>query len=270
MPVKRRTKAKFKSYLTPSQFRSHIRRRYGAAPDLYGSERSSISDFSMDSAGGSSTQSESTSNEAKKRKLNVAQMIPGLQPGRIFGFPNTIITTMRYCDAFTKTSTLGAIAFNTFRANSIFDPDDTGVGHQPMYRDQWSGIYNTYVVLGSKITIKYARQTSANWVVGVVGDDNGLFPTLLTEKMEQNNSVHDIVHADPVTLIMTYEPNESFGVDAKDDGASQTPVGSNPTEQFYFGVWGHVIDATVTAKIDFIVEIEYTVKFSELVTPITS
>lgn len=269
MPVKRRTKANFKSYLTPSQFRKRITRIYGGAPDLYGSERSSISNFSMDSTGETSTQTESTKGD-KKRRLNEAQMIPGLIPRKVYGFPDTIITTMRYCDAFTRTSTLGAIGFNTFRANSIFDPDETGLGHQPMYRDQWAGIYNSYVVIGSKITVRFARQSTANLCVGVCGDDNSLFPTLLSEKMEMNNSVYTILHADDVTLQMTYEPQQNFGVDAKSDGASQTAVGSNPAEQYYFGVWGHCIDATLTSKFDFTIEIEYTVKFSELITPIGS
>lgn len=269
MPVKRRTKANFKSYLTPSQFRRRIRRQIGAAPDLYASERSSISSFSMDNT--PDTQG-SINNEAKKRKLHEAQLIPGLKPGVVYGFPNSIITTMRYCEAFTKTSTLGAIAFNTFNANSIYDPNETGVGHQPMYRDQWAGIYDQYVVIGSKITVHFASQDTKNWVVGICGDDNSAFPPALTDKMEQNNSVYTMLggNGDTRTLTMTFEPQENLGIDAKADGASQTSVGSNPSELYCFGVWGHVIDATLTGKFDFTVEIEYTVKFSELQTPVPS
>lgn len=220
------------------------------------------------------TQSQTDSGQdAKKRKLHEAHIIPGLQEGRIYGFPNTIVTKLRYADSFTKQSTLGSIAYNTFNANSIFDPDQTGVGHQPMYRDQWAAIYDQYVVIGSKITVHFAVQGLFNFVVGITGDDDLNFPTALSDKMEQNNSVWTVtggMGSQPTTLTMTFEPNMCFGVDAKSDGASATAVGSNPTELWCFGVWAHTMDATNTAKIDFTVEIEYTVKFSELLTPSAS
>lgn len=269
MPVKRRSKVKPKwSGKELRTFRRYLRR--AVDPYSYSSDiRSSSSNFSMDGTG---QQGGAIDNEAKKRKLHEAQLIPGLKPGVIYGFPNSIITTMRYCEAFTKTSTLGAIAFNTFNANSIYDPNETGVGHQPMYRDQWAGIYDQYVVIGSKITVHFASQDTKNWVVGICGDDNSLFPVALTDKMEQNNSVYTMLGGigDTRTLTMTFEPQENFGVDAKSDGASQTAVGSNPSELYCFGVWGHVCDPSLTGKFDFTIEIEYTVKFSELTTPVPS
>lgn len=149
MPVKRRSKAKFKSYLTPSQFRSHIRRRYGGAPDLYSSERSSISNLSMDST--PDTQG-AINNEAKKRKLHEAQLIPGLSPGKQWGFPNSIITKLRYGSLIQLNSTtITPLARHLFRCNSCFDPDFTGVGHQPLYYDSYTAIYDQYVVIGAKI-----------------------------------------------------------------------------------------------------------------------
>jgi hypothetical protein len=204
-----------------------------------------------------------------KRKLHEAHLIPGLQEGRIYGFPNTIITKLRYCDSFTVTSTTGAIGFNTFNANSIFDPDATGIGHQPMFRDNYASIYDQYVVIGSKITVHFAAQTAQNWAVGICGDDDSAFSPTLSVKMESNNSVYTVLNgtgSGARTLTMTFEPNEDFGVDAKSDGSSQTTMGSNPSELWCFGVWGHLIDASLTGKLDFTVEIEYTVKCSELIT----
>lgn len=260
---KRKVKAWFKGEVLT--FRKLLRRKINP----YSESSGSISEFAMDTSDGSS----SINNEAKKRKLHEAQLIPGLRPGRVFGFPNSIITTMRYAEVLNLTSTLGAIGFNTFNANSIFDPNETGVGHQPMYRDQWAGIYDQYVVLGSKITVYFAPQAAtANFVVGICGDDNNAFPTALTDKMEQNNSVYTVVSpfcGKVPVLTMTFEPQECFGVDAKSDGSSQTSVGSNPSELWCFGVWCHTMNST-TAKVDITVEIEYTVKFSELQTPLSS
>ncbi len=53
---------------------------------------------------------------------------------------------MKYSDTFDTTLTAGTIQDYIFRANSLFDPDRTGTGHQPMQYDQYFPIYNRYHV----------------------------------------------------------------------------------------------------------------------------
>ena len=77
-----------------------------------------------------------------KRMKGEAQMIPGVDGVRTWGFPNSIITKLRYADTYEGTGTSGARYQNVYRANGIFDPDATGTGHQPLYRDNWVNIYN--------------------------------------------------------------------------------------------------------------------------------
>ena len=45
--------------------------------------------------------------------------------------------------------------------NSLFDPDQTGTGHQPYYFDQFAALYNRYTVLGSKLTAEFSLLPSA-------------------------------------------------------------------------------------------------------------
>lgn len=203
-----------------------------------------------------------------------ARLIPGLIPGKIYGFPNSIITKLRYYDCFNQTSTLGGVARNLWRANSIFDPDQTNAGHQPMYRDQWATIYNHYVVIGSKITVTFVP-TSATvpMVCGVAGDDDSSTSTTPQTLVEQNNSKHVVIGttgSEPKTVTMTFEPVDAFGVDTKDDGRSLTATGSNPFEEWYFCTYAFTLDGASTATVGMAVEIEYTVKFAELVTPTQS
>lgn len=42
---------------------------------------------------------------------------------------------------------------NNFRGNSLYDPDQTGVGDQPTGFDQWMNFYDHYDVQGSKIKL---------------------------------------------------------------------------------------------------------------------
>lgn len=212
--------------------------------------------------------------EAKRHKAHEAQMIPGLSR-MIFGFPNSIITKLKYCDYGTLSSVAGSIAYQVFRANSIFDPDFTGVGHQPMYRDTYASVYDQYTVIGSKITVNFNQTTtSGTCIVGIHGDDDQNNTAPLFNLIEQNNTSWTRIgnqgsSSDSTTLTAVFEPLTNFGVDTKDDGGSSTSVGSNPTEEWMFQVFGANLIAA-NSTIQYTVEIEYTVKFSELVTPVGS
>jgi hypothetical protein len=41
----------------------------------------------------------------------------------------------------------------TFRGNSLFDPDLTATGHQPMYYDQYIAVYEKYRVFSASMTL---------------------------------------------------------------------------------------------------------------------
>nr|WPR18725.1 MAG: capsid protein [Chemarfal virus 270] len=208
--------------------------------------------------------------EAKRHKGHEAHLIPGVDGHRIYGFPNSIITKLRYCTYLQLTCTAGARAMNVFAANGIFDPDITGVGHQPLWRDNYANIYDQYTVLGSKLTAVYAPETVAkNVLCGIVGDDDSTISTNVEYLMEANNSVSCLcgaVGAPPVALTQTFEPLKMFGTDTKDDGFSATSIAANPSELWCYGVWAAAADATSTIVVDVKIEIEYTVKFSELQT----
>ncbi len=45
----------------------------------------------------------------------------------------------------------GVAAYHSFRANDCFDPDETGVGHQPRGFDQIIPMYEHFTVIGSKM-----------------------------------------------------------------------------------------------------------------------
>lgn len=53
---------------------------------------------------------------------------------------------MKYSDTFDTSLTTGAILDQVFRANSLFDPDRTNTGHQPLEFDQYFALYNRYHV----------------------------------------------------------------------------------------------------------------------------
>lgn len=218
--------------------------------------------------------SEAVNPDPNKKRRHEAQMIPGIDGIRRFGFPNTILTKLRYWHYVTISGAAGARALNVFAANGIFDPDISGVGHQPLYRDQYAAIYDQYVVIGSKITAHFLNSTAVNYVCGIVGDDDSSVTTVVETLGEQNNSVWGsggpLTGMPKTVLTMDFEPLRDFGVAAEDDGSSQTATGTNPTELWVYGVWAAAADASSGITINLAVEIEYTVKFAELLTPTQS
>lgn len=208
-----------------------------------------------------------------KNAKGEARMIPGVDGVRSFGFPQSIITKYRYCSTHKFTPSAGATFTNVFAANGTFDPDITNVGHQPMYRDQFATVYDQYVVIGSKITVAFVNTSdSVPCVVGINGDDDSSGTSTLETRMEQNNSFWKTLGVagsghDVQVITCTFEPLRDLGIAAKDDGTSQTQNGSNPTELYCFQLYGGPIDGSSTAAVQATVEIEYTVKYSELQTP---
>lgn len=75
------------------------------------------------------------------------KILSPLQP-----FPSRQIVHMKYSEAVVTNSTL---QYNyAFNLNSIFDPNRTGTGHQPMGRDQLAVLYNRYRVIGCKYIVQ--------------------------------------------------------------------------------------------------------------------
>lgn len=205
----------------------------------------------------------------RQKRQSEAQMIPGL--GALeYGFPNSIITQLRYCDYMQLNSTSGASTSQLYRANGIFDPDYTNVGHQALYRDAYAAIYDYYTVLGSKMTVTFqSRSATLGFIVGLQGSDTPTLTSTVSTWMEQNNGVHTIIgpqNSGSKTLFITYSPTENLGSDVKDDNSSLTAVGSDPGsgQAYYFGILAAVEDAVSTGQVTVMIEVEYTVKFCTL------
>jgi len=188
-------------------------------------------------------------------------------------FPQTLTTTLRYCDQYTLSSVSGAAASWSFRMNSVYDPDLTGTGHQPLYYDQITPVYQRYRVLFSKLTVQFLPlsddtdiTTTGPFIVGVTGNSNGTFSTGIATMCEQNNSQTKLMARDksaqPTTLTLTYTPKKELGIDAMDDTVS-ADVAGNPSQPFYGAIFAADVNAggttTVTAK----VTIEFRVQFYE-------
>lgn len=208
--------------------------------------------------------------------VSYASYVPGIRRPD-FGFPDKAVTRVRYADVFDLSGAAGAIGLNQFRMNSCNDPDLTGVGHQPMWYDQWcnaagSAPYSRYRVIGSKITARFALSTAPSVVatnvapilVGIQCEANSsLTAAGQSSLMESNNSNWTILQDksggnNVVTVSNTYSPTRDLGLDRGDDTISAA-YNANPSQQFYAYVFK--VDSTGSSTVKAYVEIEYLVEF---------
>ena len=61
-----------------------------------------------------------------------------------------------------------------------------------------------------------------------------------------------------------------LGIDVKNDGAMQQLSSGNPINPYYFKIWAISADAVTATSVVVQYTIEYTVKFTELLTPVQS
>lgn len=76
--------------------------------------------------------------------------------------PDQCLVKMKYCIGNTSIASVATPGVHIFSGNSIFDPDVTAVGHQPLGRDEWGAFYDSYLVYGLA------------WDLTFVGDNNNV------------------------------------------------------------------------------------------------
>lgn len=190
---------------------------------------------------------------------------------RSFGFPDRLVTKLHYGDVFQFASTTGAVNATNWRMNGIFDPDKTGGGHQPQWRDTFALIYNHYSVISSQITIRTTLPTTAGMgaIQGLIMDDDGVTASTASAMMEHNRGLWDVVQPGgngTSTITLGMNATAQLGVDPYSDQSYKTAMGSNPTEEVICTQWICALDLVSTATTSCVVEIEYLVQFSERIT----
>lgn len=205
-------------------------------------------------------------------------VVPRIAVGnsQIFGFPPTLLTKLRYVDTYALNSTAGSLSKQVFYVNSIFDPDNTGVGHQPLYSDTYGSIYDHYAVVSTKLTIQYqSLAATTSMVVGAVIDDDNTSSSTPTTLMEQNMGKHMLLpplygSLSNRTITIQWDCKKHLGIDPFSSQTYKTAIGSNPSEIASLIVWSVPADGGSTASTQVQVTMEFTVLYTELTTPTAS
>lgn len=211
-------------------------------------------------------------------------------------YNNTYTVKLTYADNYRHDVAQNGSAGGTqfFRMNSIFDPDQSGTGHQPIMRDLWASQYDYYAVLQCDYTMRFYNAahdgvtfTAAGTSSQRIGSVNLAFlrTTNSAEFTSLNNGVcFPALEAKNVSGYMI-NPEETleltgsltqgdFILDAKDADSDPTwtSVGSNPAISRHFGYilspcqWTGITGVNETPYSSIIVQviIDYTVQFTQM------
>lgn len=175
---------------------------------------------------------------------------------------------LKYCDYEVNVDpTLGSCAVKVFTANGLYDPDISGVGHQPNGFDQYMQLFTEYCVLGATIKV-IAQNTDGTYAqtVGIALCDFATVNSDIRVYIENGNCTFTTIgtrdHGDDIRTLTYQADIQKFSSEnpTYQDNFKGT-VSTNPTDTHYF----HIFAGTGTVNsnaVQCLVTISYDVIFS--------
>lgn len=187
--------------------------------------------------------------------------------------------TLKYTDLYSDVALGGSLKWSKqFRPNSIYDPNYSDVGHQPLGRDLLAAMYQHYRVLKAEFTCSFApasRRAADNvyvhsYIIGdLVGTGQTTYPTSVETLGEMKRGRCWLVAAENVSSSWnrTIYPgllDETIDTNGITDQAQQsmwTPVGANPAEEQYYTIMVNTNGPNEVSYFSVLVQINFTVQF---------
>lgn len=185
------------------------------------------------------------------------------------GLPDRYHTIIRYINTFTLDTAGGGFPVSSvYRGNSVFDPDVSGIGGQPMGRDQLAPQYVHYHVNACRCVLKAVLRPSSGGInAGILtlltGTDSTA-TTVMLRSMQQARAKYRLLGSG----------GQSYRIETKNMSSDILPrftasqlafVGSNPPDQWFFHVIAEGITPGTDAVVDCTIELYYDVTFQERV-----
>ena len=171
-------------------------------------------------------------------------------------FPKVRVVRHKYVEniSIPAASAGGVTRQYNYVANSMFDPNSTGVGHQPLFRDEMAAVYTKYTVISSyiKVTLNQTDTNFQNWGICLTKDTTmNANPSLLCEEYPYCKPFVASQRNSPKILSRSYNAARFFKCKVSEiiaDDTQRIDVGSNPGSSpvVYFNIWSGPVDSGIT------------------------
>lgn len=170
-------------------------------------------------------------NSASQGKDQVFRSLGGYQTG----FPRRMRMTHRYFDSVVMTGTSGANVSQQWKANGMFDPNQTGTGAQPVFFDNMTALYDHWVVIKSHIKTEFTCDVPT--LVCTYIDDDTSLATDVTTALLQPSAKGGLIPqtlAVPYVVELDWVASQSFGPNPETNANLIGTSGADPTEVEFF------------------------------------
>jgi len=181
--------------------------------------------------------------------------------------PQRYITKMKYSEVITGGSLFGEVHMNL---NSIYDPNRSGIGHQPYGFDTLASLYNRYRVISCGYRISCATPASGNTVLTAMPSNQPVTTGTASELRENPRCKYVTAAAGGNNIVLTgksYIPSLVGRSKAQymADDRYQSEVTGSPNELAILNLqlFGLSSDAPITST-NITVLMEYTVEFFDI------
>lgn len=190
------------------------------------------------------------------------------------GISDKLMTKLKYSTQVDLLASTAVGQVYVFRGNSLYDPDYTATGGQPLSFDQWAQFYNYYKVHGSKIRVTFMSQSSniTHYSINCVFPDLNLPTTTLSpidiiQHPYARYRVGGVSTGNAgVTTITNYMSTKKlFGINNLDDTEYRASMVNNPVNTWYWRVQQIAADQTQVINVNCLVTITYYCEFNERV-----
>lgn len=184
--------------------------------------------------------------------------------------PDRYMCKLRYIsnEPTRLTGTLGGVKNIRFSGNSLFDPDVTGVGHQPYGFDQLASLYNSYRVFGSSIRVTFSVTSTSSsqgtLVTYVLPNPDNNVPVSILPAQEASRSRWRMTGTafanSGMQRIKHYQSTRSiYGLSAMKaaDADYSADVTANPAKMWYWNVGCGPLDESSDHFCEAVVQVTY-------------
>lgn len=206
---------------------------------------------------------------AVRKRRSTAVAIPRA-PTHATGGPlgDTQSANLRYVETISFTAGTTVTDY-IYRANGLYDPNVSGVGHQPRGFDQMMAFFDHFCVTGSKCTVDFGGGVATMYQIGVAlkAAPASFTGSTLDDCIEQNAANFQLVY--PGGMVgkssKTFSARKFFTVsDPVGEDELNGGTSSDPVEQAYFHVIMGSVGGVAGAGTTYCtVTIDYHVVFSE-------
>ncbi len=203
--------------------------------------------------------------------------------------PKALVVHLKYVQGGVSSSSnnvIGEYISQGFNTNSIYDPNGTGIGHQPRFHDQWANIYRKYYVRRCTITVRIHNTNTTNDAGGYLFTEHRTTgePQKLTVTASSAVNVERAQSSNECTVTRFRSPSSgqtywwskkfsfvpAFAMHGRDKHDNTGLFGANPIRQTAFDILFNMPQAAGTRSIYIEYDLDYEVCLMDPIMPTQS